>query len=527
MRRALIVLSIVACGGHAPIAPAPAVVHRAPRLGPPPVPDPRVRGAGYLRALGEAIQPRWATFLEDCRLRLPPTHPLNSGRLTSSVELVIGLDGRLVKQHSLATSGVGDFETAISDVLADATPLPRPPRELASDDDLVHVRWQFARDVRQAGPATAAIEVHTLPLADVVAHLLERGDVTGAARRADASVAESVMVAALREALGSTSGAIRLAAVVAIGRAGVHALAADVRALLAPTVEDDLRVAAAEACSRLGDRAAAAPLLADLDGALHHRPRVAIASIAALVALGQAAEASKAVAAALPDPTALTALALAPVPDARGKLAGWFAHGDARTRAAVCAGLPDQALVRRGLADADATVRAVCIDAATAPSARLVELAGDRDQVVRAHAVAAIARLDPKHAVHAQRDTAAVVRAAAASAATPPELAALAEDRDADVRAAAIARLGPSVAARAIADPAPQVRLVAVEAADEAALARLARDDSPAVAMAATIALAGRQGRAAATPHLLDQLAANPPGSTERVRIALAWLLAR
>ena len=63
---------------------------------------------------------------------------------------MIGLDGKLVEEHPLTQSGNGDFETAIRDVLADAAPLPAPPRALASDDELVHVRWQFARDRRAA-----------------------------------------------------------------------------------------------------------------------------------------------------------------------------------------------------------------------------------------------------------------------------------------------------------------------------------------------------------------------------------------
>jgi hypothetical protein len=129
--------------------------------------------------------------------------------------------------------------------------------------------------------------------------------------------------------------------------------------------------------------------------------------------------------------------------------------------------------------------------------------------------------------VRAVRDPAAVVRVAATRAATPAELLVLADDRDADVRAAAVVRVGAAAAAKAAADPAPAVRLAAVELADDATLARLERDDSPAVAEAATIAAARRAGRAAATPHLLEQLAASRPGSVERVRIALAWLLAR
>jgi hypothetical protein len=58
-------------------------------------------------------------------------------------------------------------------------------------------------------------------------------------------------------------------------------------------------------------------------------------------------------------------------------------------------------------------------------------------------------------------------------------------------------------------------------------LARLAAsDDSPVVRSEALVALAGRRGRAAAEAELLERLAAAPPASEERVRAALAWLLA-
>ena len=78
-------------------------------------------------------------------------------------------------------------------------------------------------------------------------------------------------------------------------------------------------------------------------------------------------------------------------------------------------------------------------------------------------------------------------------------------------------------------DAAPQVRLAALGALDnDDALARLATtDDSPDVRTAATVQLAGRRGRAASEQRLLQRLAAAPPASAERVRVALAWLLAR
>jgi hypothetical protein len=82
-------------------------------------------------------------------------------------------------------------------------------------------------------------------------------------------------------------------------------------------------------------------------------------------------------------------------------------------------------------------------------------------------------------------------------------------------------------AERAAGDPSPAVRRAAIAALDGPdALARLGRDDSPEVATAALIRLTALGGRAALTTQLLEQVAAAPAGSPERVRIALAWLLA-
>ena len=148
MHRALIVLAIAACG--APPAKPIAKPVLPPRLEPPLAGDPTARGASYLRLIAQQVQPRWATFLEDCRVRLPLDHPLNSPKLVAAIELGIARDGKLVEQHAIASSGNGDYETAISDVLGDAQRRCRqvPPRELASsDDELVHVRWQFARAI--------------------------------------------------------------------------------------------------------------------------------------------------------------------------------------------------------------------------------------------------------------------------------------------------------------------------------------------------------------------------------------------
>src|SRR5262245_57399658 len=250
MRR-LVVFALIGCASQA--APTGPLVASSARL-PPPVPvDPGVRGAGYLTQVAGQLQSRWGDFLEDCRLRLPRSHPLNTTTLAATFDLAVSKRGAIVERRQVETSGNGDFDTAIADVLGDASPLPAPPGELLSDDELAHVRWQFARDRRQAGPATARVVMVELPLLAVVDGLLARGELVRAARRtaaapADhrdrAAAAERVMIAALREALDGPSGAARRIAVEACGRARVRELAGAVRGQLAATVDRELRLAA-------------------------------------------------------------------------------------------------------------------------------------------------------------------------------------------------------------------------------------------------------------------------------------------
>jgi len=575
-------------GGSGRGGPPPAASASGPRLPPPPPIDASIRGAAYLARVAEHIQPAWAQFLEDCRLRLPKEHPLNAPGLAVTAELAIARDGSIAKLELAQGSGNADFDRAVAAVLGDAAPLPRPSPELESDDEAVHVRWLFARDRRQAGPATARVVAFELPLLGVVDRLLARGALAQAAHRilqaAEGSTpdaerlaaTERVMIAALREGMASADGGARRAAVEAVGRVGVQALAGQLHLLLISTVDYDLRLAAIAAAAAIGDpaapgagteeaaqgrRRAADAILADYRADLASRQRLALEKTAALVKLGRAADAAAAIRAELeapraaaagagapgaPGDIALAALALAPDPSLAPKLLAWSRRGDARVRAGVCGALPASApaqapqLVARGLRDADAAVRAACAGAAArsagaAPDAQLVrrlrELARDRDHQVRARAVAALAVLDPAVRIRVLEDPAAEVRAAGVAAATLAELRALAGDRDADVRAAALGRLGaqaPELLARAATDGAAQVRRAAAAALEDvAALERLAHDDSPEVAATAQVRLALRRGRAAITIPSLQRFAAAASGSPERVRIALAWLLAR
>ncbi|HSR99771.1 MAG TPA: TonB C-terminal domain-containing protein [Kofleriaceae bacterium] len=553
----LAMLAAVGCAAPSPHGAHGALVASSARL-PPPVPaDPSARGASYLGQLAALLQPPWGDFLEDCRLRLPADHPLNAPGLAATFELAIDRGGKIVERKQIETSGNGDFDTAVSDVLADASPLPAPPEALLSDDERAHVRWQFARDRRQAGPATARVVFVELPLLGVIEGLLARGQLERAARRTSSAAAtdpdrgaaaERVMIAALREAMASPDGAARRAAIEACGRARVHELSPSVRAELVATADPELRLAAITAVGALVDRAAAPALVFALTEELAQQARSAIARVSALVAIGHAQDAAAAVRAVLdrgPSPIALAALGLVPLPELEHRLAGWAGAGDPTTRAAVCAALPAAsprragALIVRGLRDADATVRATCTDAAARtdrarPDAaivrRLRELVRDRDRSVRARAIAAIGALDPSHPVRAVDDPVTEVRAAFAASATEAELRMLIVDRAPEVRVAALAALGDraaDVVIHAAVDPSPAVRRAAIPLlADVDALDRLARDDSPDVATAALVRLTELRGRAALTSQLLERLVAAPAGSAERARIALAWLLA-
>jgi TonB family protein len=590
--RLLALVAVAACG---PATPPPVLAQPgAPRLPPPAPIDPARPGAAYLSSVALQLQPGWGQFLDDCRLRLPARHPLNAMALAATEDLVIDRAGRVVDVRLAHSSGNAEFDRAVHDAIADIHAFGPPPLELVSDDDRAHLRWLFARDRRQAGPATAEVVRVELPIAGVTAHLIADGDLARAARRValappsadQAAATRRVMVAALAEALHGGDTAVRLAAVAAIAAAHVTELAGDVRALLADTTGPELLLGAIAAAVALGDRESTAVLTAAVRfdfgghgdsapviGELHPRPFVTLALLRALVTLGAPFEVQVPVMHALaasktpPHPILIEANAIAPLAS-DAMLAGWFARGDARTRAAVCVGLaglaarpgtaPDraEALLQRGLADRDAMVRARCTESAavlsrdaqthaqTKYAARFVaairELERDRDREVRAAAIAAAAVIDPAHLVDASADSAAEVRVAyiqalvLAGAPDAAKLRALADDRDVDVRAtawgalAAVAPPDRAMVARGAADPASQVRAAAVAILDdETTLDHLAAsDDAPEVRTAALVRLAHLRGRDRSTPQLLERLASAAPHSADRARVALAWLLA-
>jgi HEAT repeat protein len=581
MRRvALVLLLACACGhpaGHGdPAAPGASAMH-VPQLLPPTPIDLRRPGAAYLVAIAQHLEPGWHQFLEDCRIRLAATHPLNDMNLAAFAELVIDARGN-VKAGGVQSSGNRDFDQAVHDVIADVTQVPPPPSDWLADDDQAHVVWMFARDRRQAGPSTAQIIPHDLPLMDIVPRRIAEHDLARAARRILAAppiangrqeAAEAVFVGALAEALERGDAQVQRQALEAIARVPTSGLETAVRDKLGAP-DRAVRLAAVEAAA---DDPAAKDLiedrvLADLDA----DPEAALRELIALrrtasdevAALAQSFAESHAV----PAPAAIGVLDLLPSEVFSKRVDAMWEHGDPPMRAAVCDAVHGRwklthgteepridLLVERGLSERVALVRAHCASATpfllrrpARVAQRVRALTSDRDASVRAAAVAALVVLEPGRHVRAVGDASVEVRVAYASALATAisiagmpqpvvDLEALLEDRNGEVRAAAwrsytVNAVAPpeqlaKLAARAMRDDNAGVRAVAASVVDDdAVLAHAAAsDDSPEVRTAALIALARRNG-VGIHDSLLEQLAAAPPASEERVRIALAGLLA-
>ncbi|HEY5952161.1 MAG TPA: hypothetical protein VIV40_41975, partial [Kofleriaceae bacterium] len=368
-----------------------------------------------------------------------------------------------------------------------------------------------------------------------------------------------LMIAALHEALSSSDIGVRRASVIAIATAGLHDLDAAARELVTST-DTDLSSTVIEQGFVPSDG-----LVAQLHRDLKDNPKRAAVIVATLAARDRraAVDALRTELATTPatDAAMLQALAVVPVSDVGTELQRGFVRGDARMRSGVCAAIaryPENValpVITRGLTDRDANVRASCLAAVreqastTKPKptvlSRVRELAKDRDALVRARAIEALGVIDLASLPNAADDSAAEVRAAYATAvAKKPRgesdaaLILLANDRDPDVRAAAWTSLVlgpvdraelPKLAIHAVNDSAAQVRLAALPAiADEQRLLELSnRDESPDVRTRALVQLARIRTRHAIADSLLERLAAGAPGSGERVRTALAWLLAR
>jgi HEAT repeat protein len=260
---------------------------------------------------------------------------------------------------------------------------------------------------------------------------------------------------------------------------------------------------------------------------------------------------------------ALVTGAAVAVPTASADWRRLAAEKDLAVRGAACramGNLPGDTaawgVMRRGLADPDASVRATCAQAiaaaaraggkSAAATTLVVTLLRDRDERVRGAAVAALAALDRTRAAKElpalAGDKSASVQAALATAwgtIPGPQAAArvvtLAAHEAPVVRASAVAALAARSddagqdALRALAgDPEPALRALAVAALrDRAALEAAAGDPDPGVRVAAAAQVIAVRGRTDSVGDVASAIAAAPPSSPERVRLAGAWLAAK
>ncbi len=558
----------------------------SPALPPPAGADAKAFGASYLEMVYPRIRDGWHQFLEDCRLRLPPAHPLNSPTLAATVGITVDRQGQIVDVAMLTGSGDREFDDAAMGVATDAGPFPAPARPLLSDDDQVYLTWLFARDQRQAGPATASLRRVEWSLDQAVPKFIATGDLDEAARRLAAAsptvegaardsllgLAERVATATVREGLASPEQPVQRLAIEIAAAARLTPAARELRSIADGSLAIGLRAAAIDALAVIGDREAIGLIRGILARDQGANAELTGAAARALGRLGATAELNTLVAGWLAEGragttaahrakswAALVAAAHAPataaVPDAN-RLVG---TGDPALRGAACRALGHATAadasawkgLRAGLADADASVRAACAgaiaDAATAGQRNRASfwaigpLVRDRDERVRAAVVRAMARLEPARAktelAAVGRDKSPAVLASLAEAwvviGLPDKTVALLGHEAPAVRLAAATALAAGDAAaqqklatRANLDPVLRVRAISVTT-DRGALEAGSTDPDADVRAAAATRLIVVRGRSETLGAVMTAIAAAPPASAERVRLAGAWLAAR
>lgn len=572
--------ALVACGSTAhrgsspstPVAPAPAPME-TPQL-----------GADYLASMAPSLHSGWQQLVSDWQQRLPAEHPLNALDRAATVALAIDRDGQVVAARLERGSGHADFDRAVLRVIDDVGGFTPPPSRLVSDDECVHVRWTFARDLRRVGLSTARVRRIEWTVAEAVAHHLDRGDVSAAARVLAAAVrtasggerehllalVDPVVIAVLRESLVAARSRVQFLGIRAARVGQVMAVAPELRAIVERVPDLTVRIAAIDALSEMGDAAAIAELRAVLQGGLTAEPELVAAAARGLAQLGAGAVVHEVVAGWLGaaddvadlDATTLRAALIAMVGDPTRPVSpiaiGAIRHSDASVRSAACRALAsapadDEAwtAVRIAWSDADSSVRAACVaasmdgDAAGLRNlATLRALQGvlrDRDDAVRAVAVRAVARIASAAAtatlVQLRRDKSRAVLMSLAEAwvaiGSAELTAALLDHPATEVRIAAAAALAGGDAAahaRLLSHPGrdPAVRVYALGVAGERGTVEAAANDlDPRVRIAAAARLVALRGRADVLEDWLTALASTAPAGGERIRLAEAWLAAR
>ncbi|CAN5924418.1 hypothetical protein BH11MYX4_BH11MYX4_47640 [soil metagenome] len=103
--------------------------------------------ASYLNTIHNRIHPLFADSFLGSLDNLPKTHPLNSPKLITRVEIVVSpKEGRIVKLGVVKTSGITAFDIAALDSVSRAQPFGPAPGAIVSPDGNVYLHWEFHRD---------------------------------------------------------------------------------------------------------------------------------------------------------------------------------------------------------------------------------------------------------------------------------------------------------------------------------------------------------------------------------------------
>jgi hypothetical protein len=103
--------------------------------------------ASYLNTIHNRIHPLFADSFLGSLDNLPKTHPMNSPKIKTSLEIVVSpKEGRIVKMGVVKTSGITAFDIAALDAVHRAQPFGPAPGAIVSADGNVYLHWEFHRD---------------------------------------------------------------------------------------------------------------------------------------------------------------------------------------------------------------------------------------------------------------------------------------------------------------------------------------------------------------------------------------------
>jgi TonB family protein len=551
-----------------------------PPLGDPPGIDATAPAADYLTEVASFIQPAWASFLEDCRVRLPATHPLNEDALLALIEISMDTEGQVLEVAMVTSSGNPEFDQVAEEVAGDLRGLPKPPGEWISDDDRVHVTWGFARDRRQAGAASASLRRVELPLASALPKLLEAGAIATASRRilkAEESDGtelherlQTVVSRVLELALAEEDPKLATMALEAVAGGKLKDFATQARAAVQST-DQRVALAAVKALGVVGDSTDVELLAALARGRSAASPELSAAAAVSLVSLGKGAQTREAALTDLTgkDPTArLAGLAVFSSVDGTNAVAvlsrilSGAQKSSRAERVAAATALGKQAVkspaalksLLAGTGTSDAAVRTSCVSAiALAAGAglrsrlaywKVLELVRNKDERVRAASIRAAAQLDPTRfakelrGIRAGGSKLVVLSIASVLGDLPGDLALarlldLASVSHIGMRTAAatgLAKRKGDKAASAVqvllTDESPVVREAALSAlTNEQQLTPFLRDEAQSVQSAALSTIVLSLGTAKTSRLVTSKLAASGSDRASQVLWARAWLV--